>query len=294
MSRVMWKGAISFGLLHAPVALYPATQQDEIDFDWLQRDTLKPVGYKRVVKDTGKEVDKDDIIKAVKYEGQYVVLSDDEIKATNVKSTHTIDIVAFTDAADVNFLFFETPYYLAPAKGGEKVYALLREALLQSKRIGVALVVLHNKQHLAALIATPRAIVLNTLRWATEVRGIDELDLPEDGLKAAEVKPKEVTMATQLIESMTEEWDPVQYRDTFRDDIMALVKKKFDEGLAEQVTEVQVEEPEAAAGDVDLAELLRQSLQGVAKKPAHKEAREKQAPPKKSAHTKVRGSRTVH
>ncbi|HZW12958.1 MAG TPA: Ku protein [Noviherbaspirillum sp.] len=293
MSRVMWKGAVSFGLLHAPVALYPASRQDEVDFDWLRRDTLQPVGYKRVVKETGEEVGKDDIVKAVKYEGQYVVLSDEEIKSANVKSTHTIDIVAFTDAADVNFLFFETPYYLAPVKGGEKVYALLREALLKAKKIGIALIVLHNKQHLAALIPTQQAIVLNTLRWATEVKDTGDVDLPSEGLKAAEIKPKELTMATQLIESMSESWDPGQYRDTFRDDIMALVKKKHDEGLAEQISDVKVEEPEEGTNVIDIAELLRRSLQGTAKRTPRKAGTQK-APPPKAARTRSRPAKTVH
>lgn len=289
----MWKGAVSFGLLHAPVALYPASRQDEVDFDWLRRDTLQPVGYKRVVKETGEEVGKDDIVKAVKYEGRYVVLSDEEIKAANVKSTHTIDIVAFTDAADVNFLFFETPYYLAPVKGGEKVYALLREALLKAQKIGIALIVMHNKQHLAALIPTAQAIVLNTLRWASEVKDIDDLDLPAEGVKAAEIKPKELTMATQLIESMSESWDPVQYRDTFRDDIMALVKKKFDEGLAGQISEVKVEEPEEGTNVIDIADLLRRSLQGATKRPARKGEATK-APPPKTSRPRSRPAKTVH
>lgn len=297
MPRTMWKGAISFGLLHAPVSLYPATRQDEVDFDWLQRDTLQPIGYKRVVKETGEEVDKDDIIKGVKYEGRYVILSDDEIKSANPKSTHTIDIVGFTSAEDVNFLFYETPYYLAPGKGGDKVYALLREAMLKTRKIAVALVVLHNKQHLAALIATPRALVLNTLRWATEVRDIDELELPEEGLEGVAIKPKEVLMATQLIDSMTEEWAPAQYRDTFRDDIMALVKKKFDEGLAEEITDVRVEEPETTGNVLDLTELLRRSLQGAGNRSGGRKATpEKKAPPaaaRKPA-TRVRGSKTAH
>jgi DNA end-binding protein Ku len=287
----MWKGAISFGLLNAPVAMYPATQQDEIDFDWLQKDTLKPVGYKRVVKETGAEVDKDDIIKAVKYKGSYVVLSDEEIRAANVKSTHTIDIVAFTDPADVNFLFYETPYYLAPAKGGEKVYALLREALLKVKKIGVALVVLHNKQHLCALIPTPQVLVLNTLRWATEVRDPSDLELPAAGLKDVDIKPKEVTMATQLIASMSEDWDPGAYRDTFRDDIMQLVEKKYDEGNAQKVLAAPAEEPEAVE-ETDLMELLRRSLQGTAERVPRKAAAGKAPPPPRA--TRSRPSKSVH
>lgn len=296
MARVMWKGAISFGLLHAPVGLYPASKPDEIDFDWLKRDTLQPVGYKRVVKETGEEVDKDDIVKAVKHDDQYVVLSDEEIKSANVKSTHTVDIVAFTDAQDLSFLFFETPYYLAPAKGGEKVYTLLREALLKARKIGIALVVLHNKQHLAALIPTPSAIVLNTLRWATEVKNADDLDLPEEGLKAADIKPKELEMATKLIESMSETWDPAEYKDTFRDDIMNLVKRKVKEGKAQKISEIKVEVPEEETDtEIDLAELLRQSLQGSKQRPARKGAADRVPPPsaRKSA-SRGRTAKTVH
>ncbi|HZW19809.1 Ku protein [Noviherbaspirillum sp.] len=296
MARTMWKGAISFGLLHAPVGLYPASKQDEIDFDWLHRTSLKPVGYKRVVKESGEEVGKDDIVKAVKYEDQYVVLSDEEIKAANVKSTHTIDIVGFTEAEDVNFLFFETPYYLAPAKGGEKVYALLREALLKTRKIGVALVVLHNKQHLAALIATPKAIVLNTLRWATEVRSPDELDLPEEGLKGVALKPKELQMATQLIESMTEKWQPEQFKDTFRDDIMKMVRQKVDAGMATEITDVKIDEPEETSNVVDLTELLRKSLQGRTPPAPRKAAapKKEKAPPPARKRANTRGSKAVH
>ncbi|WP_051155299.1 Ku protein [Noviherbaspirillum massiliense] len=293
MSRAIWKGAVSFGLLHAPVALHPATQQDEIDFAWLQKDTLQPVGYKRVVKETGEEIDRDDIIKAVKYKDKYVVLSDEEIRSANVKSTHEIEIVAFTDAEDVNFLFFETPYYLAPTKGGEKVYALLREALLDAGKIGIALVVLHQKQHLAALIPTAQALVLNTLRWATEVRDTDGLELPPAGMKAAAVKKKELEMATQLIESMSEDWDPTDYKDSFRDDIMALVKRKYDEGQAEQISEVQLEEPEESASEADLTELLRQSLQGRTHRPARSRPPSRQAPPHLQK-TRHRATKAVH
>ncbi|TFW01933.1 Ku protein [Oxalobacteraceae bacterium OM1] len=296
MARVMWKGAISFGLLNAPVALYPASHSDAVDFDWLQKGTLKPVGYKRVVKDTSAEVDKDDIIKAVKYEDTYVVLSDDEIKAANVKSTHTIDLVGFTDPADVSFFYYETPCYLAPAKGGEKVYALLREALLKVKKIGVALVVMHNKQHLCALIPTPQALVLNTLRWDAEVRAPDELDLPAEGLKEANVKPKEITMATELIESMTEPWDPAQFKDTFRDDIMKLVERKYEEGKASEIEEVKIEEPETT-DETDLTELLRQSLQGAsARTPRGVVGPSSKTPPPKRASrsSSGKGARSVH
>ena len=296
MPRTLWKGAISFGLLHAPIGLYTAARAEGVDFDWLHRETLQPVGYKRVVKETGEEVEKDDIIKGVKYEGEYVVLSDEEIKAANVKATHTIDIVGFTEADEVSFLFYDKPYYLAPQKGGEKVYILLREALLKTRRVGVALVVLHNKQHLAALIATPQALVLNTLRWADEVNDGSDLDLPPQGLKAAAVKPKEIEMATQLIESMTEGWDPTQYHDTFREDIMALVKQKYDAGEAHTVSDVKVEPPQEDTDEVDLTELLRRSLQGRTPAKARDDGSKRKVPPpaaRKSA-ARTRASKPAH
>ena len=283
MPRVMWKGAISFGLVHAPVALYPAAKHNDIDFDWLQKKTLEPVGYKRIVKKTGKEIDKEDIVKGIQYEpGKYVLLSDDEIRSANVKSTHTIDILAFANASELSFLFFETPYYLAPTKGGEKVYALLREALLQTKKIGVANVVIQTKQHLAALIPTETMIVLNTLRWDSEVRPFDDLAIPEKGAKAAGIKEKELTLAAQLIESMSEKWDPSQYHDTFRDDIMALVKRKIDAGQAEIIADVAPDKPEEKSDNViDLTEILRRSLRGPAKEksatPASKTVKRKPA-----------------
>jgi DNA end-binding protein Ku len=301
MARTIWKGAISFGLLHAPVSLYPASQEESVDFDWLQRDTLQPVGYKRVVKKTGEEIAKEDIVKGVRYEDHYVILSDEEIKAANVKSSQTIDIVGFTAAEEVSFLYFEKPYYLEPAKGGEKVYALLREALLKTNKIGIALIVLRNKQHLAALIPTEEAIILNTLRWAGEVRDTSGLSLPEKGLKEAAVKPAELNMAAQLIDSMSTSWDPAQYHDTFRDDIMALVKQKYDAGEAEQLIRVQPEAMEAMAGGGDLAELLRRSLQGAQpqtpppeKKTTKAAKATKRASPPASKRATHRASKSVH
>ncbi|MES1982476.1 MAG: Ku protein [Pseudomonadota bacterium] len=299
MARILWKGAISFGLLHAPVTLYPAVRKDDVDFDWLERKTLQPVGYKRVVKESGKEVDKDNVVKAIRQEdSSYVVLSDEEIKSANVKSSHTIDIVSFAEAQELPFLYFETPYFIAPIKGGEKVYALLREALLSTQKVGIALIVLHNKQHLAALIPTARAIVLNTLRWAVEVKDPDELDLPPAGAEEANIKPKELTMAAQLIESMVEPWNPAQYRDTFRDDIMALVNKKVAEGKAHVIDAVKVAEPkDDTVEESDLAALLKRSLQGATARRSDKTggvAKPAAVVKKSTRGTATRSSKSVH
>lgn len=264
MPHALWKGAITFGLVHIPVALYSGTKSDGIDFDWLDKRDMKPVGYKRINKDTGKEVEKDVVVRGIQYEdGRYVVLSDEEIKAANVKSTQSVDILAFVDAQDIPLTYLEAPYYLAPTQRGEKVYALLRETLKRTKKIAIANVVIQTKQHLAALMTTGPLLILNTLRWATEVRSFEDLTLPSENLKSIGVTAKELAMAEQLVSDMTEKWDPSQYHDTFRDDIMALVKRKIKAGHTETVTEmVAGEAAESTSNVIDLTALLQRSLRG--------------------------------
>ena len=164
-TRTIWKGAISFGLVHIPVGLYSATVSTGIDFDWLDRRSMDPVGYKRINKVTGKEIASADIVKGVEYEdGRYVLLSPEEIAAAFPKVTQTIEIETFVDADEIPFVYLERPYYTAPLKRGEKVYALLREALTKSNKVGLAKVVIQTKQHLAVLIPCGRALILNLLR----------------------------------------------------------------------------------------------------------------------------------
>jgi DNA end-binding protein Ku len=236
MPRVIWKGAISFGLVHIPVALYPASREDDINFDWLDKRSMDPVGYKRINKRTGKEIDKENIVKGIKREeGEYVVLSDEDIKNAYPKTTQTIEIESFVGAQDIPFVYLERPYYLAPIAKGEKVYALLREALLEAGRVGIARVVIQNKQHLAALIPTGPVLMLNTLRWSTEIRPIDELKVPEPGKKAAGLKDSELKMAKQLVDDMADKWKPEDYVDHFKEAIMALVEEKVEAGETETV-----------------------------------------------------------
>ena len=264
MPRAIWKGSISFGLVHIPVSLFPATASDDIDFDWLDKRSMAPIGYRRYNKETGKEVDKKFIVRGYQYEqGRYVVLSDDEIRSANAKATQSVDIVCFADLKEVSFLYLETPYYLAPDKKGEKVYALLREALKKTGKIGIAHVVMHTRQHLAALIPAGNALVLNTLRWAGELRDVKGYDLPADGVKATGIREKELSMAEQLIEDMTEHLDLAKFRDTFRDDILALVKRKVKAGKTELVeTPEQAPEESVPSNVIDLTELLKRSLHG--------------------------------
>lgn len=292
MPRTIWKGAVSFGLVHIPVALVPATTRSGIDFDWLDKRSMDRVGYKRINKTTGEDIESENIVKGVEYEkGNYVVISDDEIKSAHPKATQTVDIVAFVDAKDISFLFIDTPYYLTPDRRGEKVYALLRETLIQTGKVGIANVVLRNKQHLAVVMPLGKALVMNTLRWAEEVRGVEYLEMKDEALNA-DLNPRELDMAKRLVEDMSEEWNPEQYKDTFQDQIMDLVETKAREGKIEAVGGPEETVDRRSADVIDLTELLKRSLAGKsgAKKPAPVEevddeddSEEEAAPAKRAA-----------
>jgi DNA end-binding protein Ku len=265
-TRTLWKGAISFGLVHIPVGLYSATVSSGIDFDWLDRRSMEPVGYKRVNKVTGKEIASVDIVKGVEYEdGVYVVLSPEEISAAFPKATQTIEIEAFLDADEIPFVYLERPYYTAPLKRGEKVYALLREALRQTNKVGVAKVVIQSKQHLAVLIPCGRALILNLLRWGGEIRSFEQLDLPPLDASAAGIKDAEMKMAMQLIDEMTQTWDADTFRNSFAEEIHKLVEAKALAGDVANVAKVENTAAAPAGADVlDLTALLKRSLEGSA------------------------------
>ncbi|KLN57201.1 Ku protein [Variovorax paradoxus] len=263
--RVLWKGAISFGLVHIPVALYSATTDHGIDFDWLDKRTMDPVGYKRINKKTGKEIARENIVKGIEYEdGEYVVLSDKEIADAYPKTTQTIEIESFVPANGIPFVYLERPYYVAPINRGAKVYALLRETLQRSRRIGVARVVIQTKQHLAALVPVGPGLVLNLLRWGADIRPWTELPLPSEDAKKAGLNEREIKMAEQLVEDMSADWDPDDYKDEFKDEILRLVDRKVAAGQTETVTQPEPEEGQAVesrgAKIIDLTELLQRSL----------------------------------
>ncbi len=284
MPRAIWKGAISFGLVHIPVSLVSATSSQGVDFDWLDKRSMDPVGYKRINKTTGKEVTKDHIVKGVAFEkGRYVVLSEDEIRSTHPKSTQTIEIIAFVAADQIPLQNIDTPYFLAPDKRGGKVYALLRETLKKTAKVALANVVLHTKQHLAALMPLESALVLVMLRWPAEVRSLDELELGSDVTKPSLAKG-ELDMAKRLVEDMSADWQPDDYRDSFQEKIMALVAKKAKAGKVEDVESQAGSEERKSADVIDLTELLKRSLAGkpAAKKPATKKPAAKKASTKAS------------
>lgn len=262
-ARSLWKGAITFGLVHIPIGLYSATQESDVDFDWLDRRTMDPVGYKRVNKRTGREIDKEDVVKGVEHgKGNYVVLSPEEIAEAYPRTTQTIEIESFVDVDDVPFVYLEKPYYTAPINKGEKVYALLREALKETGKAGLARVVIHSKQHLAVVLPCGPALVLNLLRWGGEIRSWEDLPLPSAG--KAGIKEAELKMARHLIEEMSGRWDAGEFRDNFRDAIMKLVEAKAKAGDTATVEPLE-EAPDAQGAEViDLTELLRRSLKGGA------------------------------
>jgi DNA end-binding protein Ku len=262
MARSLWKGAISFGLVHIPVEMFPATSEHALDLTMLDRRDFSPVGFKRYNKGNDKEVGWDDIVKGYEYsEGEYVVLSDEDLRAANPEKTGAIDIVSFVDAGAVPLLYYDTPYYLAPAKGGDKVYALLRETLRKTGKIGIATVVIRVKQHLAALLCVDDTIVLQTLRYPDEIRATDDLSIPSASARAAAVTDKEIKMAMALVDGMSEAWTPAQYHDSYREDVLALVDKKVKARQTRTITAPDTTaRPAPSSNVVDLVALLQQSL----------------------------------
>lgn len=259
MARGLWKGAISFGLVNVPVELHSAKKRAaELDMTMLDKRDLAPVGYKRVNKATGKEVAWGDVVKGYEYQvGDYVVLSDEDFRRANPEAAKTVDILAFVELADIQPQYFDTPYYLKPEKRGEKAYALLRDTLHKAGRAGIASVVIRTRQYLAALVAQDELLVLNTLRYAEELKSPADLEIPK-----AKVTPKELDMALRLVEDMADEWHPGKYKDTYRDDLLKRVKEKVKAGETEALTEPGQEPRKQKSADViDLMSLLKKSVE---------------------------------
>jgi DNA end-binding protein Ku len=266
MARALWKGAIVFGLVNIPVDLYPGARSHTLDLDWIDKRDMAPVGYQRINKTTGKPVSNDQIVKGYQYsKGHYVILSDEDFKQANPKATQTVDIKAFVDASDISPRYFETPYRLAPGKRGEKAYALLRETLRQTDKIGIAEVVIRSKQHLAAVMVQDDALVLELLRWEDELLDPAEFALPD----RKSVSDKELDLAKRLVADMTEKWKPAQYHDTYREDLEKQIERRVKAGNTEVVLEAPKERTKGGAQVIDLMAALKQSLES---KPAKRKS----------------------
>jgi len=277
MARAIWKGSISFGLVNIPVGLYSAETRNDISFKMLDRKTKSPIHYKRISEESGKEVPWDDTVRGYELEnGKYVVLSDEDLKRAAPEATQTIDILGFVDLADIDPLYFDKPYFLAPDSKGTKAYALLRETLRRTGKVGISKVVIRTRQYLAAVVARDGSdvLTLELMRYAHELRDPKDLDVP--GGKAG-VSEKELEVAKRLVEGMVEAWKPEQYKDDYRNDLMKLIEKRAKSGDLEGSTKA-APKPEPRGGKVvDLMALLKRSLDEGSRKPARK------APAKKTA-----------
>jgi DNA end-binding protein Ku len=257
VAHAIWKGSISFGLVEIPVGLYAAESSDELRFHLVDRRNHAPVGYQRINKDTGQPVSWDDIVRGYELDdGRFVILSDDDFKKANVDATETVDIVQFVDGREIDPMFYERPYYLAPLSRGGKAYALLRETLERTGRVGIARVVIRTRQYVAALGVRHQALVLNLLRYGHELRDPSGLDLPgDDAIRS--IGSKELQLAEQLVEAMFGHFDPSAFRDQYRDDLLALIEHKADTGVTLEYRSRQKEKVEGVA---DIMALLKKSV----------------------------------
>jgi len=255
--RGLWKGAISFGLVNVPVELIPGEKRSgELHFTMLDKRDMAPVGYQRINKTSGKAVPWKEVVKGYEFkDDKYVVLSDEDFRRANVQASKTVEILAFVERADIPLQHFSTPYYLVPGKRGEKAYALLRDTLAKTGKVGVASFVIRTKQHLAALLPEGDALLLITLRYVDELREPKDIDVP-----SAKVSAKERELAMKLVEDMSDTWQPKKFHDTYRQDILKRVKEKVKAGQTEEITAADKDEARPKAEVIDLMAALKKSV----------------------------------
>src|SRR5215218_439001 len=224
MARSMWKGSLAFGLVNIPVELYSATRDHRPKFRLLHAKDEEPVRYERVCQKEGKPVAWEDLVKGYEYsKGQFVILTKDDFKTAALEKTRTVDILDFVDPKEVDERYVETPYYLQPGKGADRAYALIREAIRDSGKIGVAKIILREAQHLAAVEAIGDALVLTMMRFADELADLGDFRFPA----SAGIRPAELKMARQLVDSLSAEWDPGKYTDEYTENLMRVIKAKL-------------------------------------------------------------------
>src|ERR1700752_1222377 len=251
--RPTWKGSISFGLVYIPVSVYPATREEKLSFRQLRSTDLSPIKYKKVAEADAKEVAADQIVKGFEYErGHYVVMKDGDLEKVRIQSPHSIDIPDFVDLEQVDPKFFYKPYFLEAQKGGEKAYAVLHKALSGTGKIGIAKVVISNREHLAAVKPDGLFLILELMHFASEILSADVL---QNGSNTA-VTDKELKMAQALIESMTVSWEPEKYRDEYRTALMEIIEQKAQH---KEIT-TKAPTPPVPTNVVDLVKVLQDSL----------------------------------
>lgn len=281
--RPTWKGSISFGLVSIPVNLYPAEKANELHFNMLDKSDKSRVKYLRINESTGKEVPWENIVKGYKLDsGEYVVLDEEDFKKAAVEATQTVDILGFTDKKAIDYIYMDKPYYLVPAKSGIKGYVLLKNALEEMGKVGIAKVVISTREHLAAVTPEGYGLLLSLLRFQDEIRTQSEYEFPKSDLKNYNVSKKETDMAKQLVNSMSIKWRPEEYHDEYRDALMNWIKKKAKLGETAQPEGVPAPRETKV---IDLMDMLQKSLANIKAKPT--KAKEPAAAQSKRAKRKV-------
>ena len=260
MARYIWKGSLSFGLVEIPVGLLSAESPEGLHFSYLDRRDYAPVGYQRYNKKTEKPVAWEDVVKGYEYEdGQYVILTDDDFKRANPEATRHIEIVSFVDAEEVEPIYFETPYYAVPMSRGSRAYALLRDTLKRTGKVGIARYVMKTRQHVAALMVRDDVLLLQNLRYAKEIVPVKDLEFEADEIPKA-ASEKEIKVAEQLVRGMSDKFDPKAFHDTYTEDLLALIEKRARAGQTESVEGPLEDRPIRGTRVVDLLPLLEKSL----------------------------------
>lgn len=287
MRSNIWKGSISFGLLNIPVSLQTAQQDKDLHFSMLDSKDMAHIKYKKINSKTGREVQSKQIVKGYEYKpGQYVVITDADFEKANTKATKTIDIEDFVLLEEIDTMMFEKPYYVAPQKGAEKGYFLLREALEKTGKVAIAKIVIRTKQHLCLLMPNGDYLVLEMLRFGHEMKDVNEVNYLKEVNTRVKFNPRELKMAEDLIDGMTANWKPDKYKDTYYEDMMKRIQAKVKQGRGKKVEEAKEDvEIEEASNVVDLLPLLKKSLEeraGGRKKTASR----RKAASKSSAHSR--------
>jgi DNA end-binding protein Ku len=264
--RSLWRGAISFGLMDVPVQMYCASRDRGLKLHFLDRRDFSPVGYERINKSTGKSVDWEHVVKGYEYaKGEYVALTDADFKQANVKASETIEIASFTQARDISPIFYETPYYLLPNKGGEKIYALLNQTLQATQKVAFATFVLRGREHLCVVTATDRLMMLVTLRFADEILPPAQLSAAGTDVKLAKPKGAEIAMAQKVVEGMTSAWKPQLFRDSYRADLMKRIRSKISKQQTHSLADDSQATKRPKAEVIDLMQALKKSVRLRAK-----------------------------
>jgi DNA end-binding protein Ku len=296
MARPIWSGTLSFGLLNVPVSLMTGERSVDLHFRMLDSRSNTPIRYERVNAETGEEVPWKEIVKAFEYaKGNYVVLEPEDIKSAAAEGREVVDVKAFVEADSIGPEYFEKPYYLVPGKKAEKGYVLLREVLKRTGRIGIARVVIRTREYLSAVMPRGNALVLILLRYPQELVGADDYKIPEGAASQYRISPKEIQMAEQLIESMSDEWKPADYRDEFRDRLRKVIEKRMkSKGVVTTEPEDEEAMPENATTNVvDFMSLLQKSLASNKRTPAKKAAAKSAGKPARSKSTKKQAGKST-